>query len=187
MSVRVIGPRDPPDPSAIDTTSRSRTWSRGLSPFFLGPAPLYEGAKVAESLTVENAWQYAKVYPQHLDPWGDPTPTYFTWAAEGWRNPSAVRYPMGKGARPEYSWWAGERLAYIEARKRIYIPLYAKAVAHTAAFQQLLATYRSRGEVTLWDFDGYDRGSRSLLDVVNDPVRTMGHAFVLALLLEKLR
>jgi hypothetical protein len=28
---------------AIDTTSRSTNWTRGLSPFFLGPIPLYDG------------------------------------------------------------------------------------------------------------------------------------------------
>jgi hypothetical protein len=35
---------------------------------------------------------------------------------------------MGRGAKPEYSLWDGERLDYIEARKRIYAPLYARAV-----------------------------------------------------------
>ncbi len=28
---------------AINTTSRSKTWNRGLSPFFCGPVDLYSG------------------------------------------------------------------------------------------------------------------------------------------------
>jgi hypothetical protein len=38
----------------------------------------------------------------------------------------------------------------------------------------------------LWDFDGYDYQAFGLTfdQVINDPVRKMGHAFVIAMLLE---
>lgn len=39
MTVRVIGPKNPYEMGSIDTTSQSRTWSRGLSPFYVGPRP----------------------------------------------------------------------------------------------------------------------------------------------------
>lgn len=189
MSVRVVGPRQyPPNnvpPSMVNTTSRSRTWSRGLSPFYVGPVPLYEGAGMAESKNVENAWQYAKVYGPHAGPLGAPTPAYFEWARAGWAKDRGDRYPMGRGARPEYSWWAGEALDYIAARKAIYVPLYIKAVVPTDAFQQLLGLYKREGEVTLWDFDGFD-SSRPFKELLNDPSRPLGHAFVLKALLEKL-
>lgn len=95
---------------------------------------------------------------------------------------------MGKGAKPSYCWWGGEKLPYLEARKRVYIPPYAKAVVQTEAFAQLLDLYRTEGHITLWDFDGYDHLSRgkTLKEVINDPNKTMGHAFILAYLLEGL-
>lgn len=189
MTVRVIGPKDPWVQDAIDTTSRSGTWSRGLSPFFLGPIPLYPGAVVPHATCMENAWQGAKVYPIHVGPIGDPFPAYFQWAKDIWEDPQARRYPMGKGVSPAYSWWAGERLRYVDARRRIYIPLYAQAVVTTGAFQRLLALYREVGRITLWDFDGYDHQGlgMTLKDVVGCETRKMGHAFVLAHLLDKLR
>lgn len=40
--------------------------------------------------------------------------------------------------------------------------------------------------LVLWDFDGYDHQALgiSLAEVIEDPRRKMGHAFVLAMLLE---
>lgn len=126
--------------------------TRRLSPFFLGPVPLYDGL-VAKN--VENAWQYSKVpplegqcwscdgltltrrthvsvvqvYKQHTDPvTGEPTAEYWAWAKEGWANPKPVRFPMGRGAKPEYSYWEGKKYGYVAARKKIYCPLYASLV-----------------------------------------------------------
>lgn len=192
MTVRVIGYKDSfaPDELIINTTSRSsEAWSKGLSPFYLGPIPLYEGAVCEQATNLENAWQFAKVYPVHLTADGNPSEEYFAWAKTGWSDPRGHRYPMGKKKAPAYSWWAGERLGYIEARKRIYIPLYAKAVVKTPAFARLLDLYRRTGDVTLWDFDGYDHRAlgMTMKDVVNNDKRSMGHAFVIAYLLEAMR
>lgn len=167
----------------IDTTSHARgKWSHGLSPFFLGPVNLYGSY---EAKNMENAWQYSKVYRIHLDDKGNPSDDYFRWAVHGWSLTRAMRYPMGKGVVPEYSYWDGDKLDYIEARKRIYIPLYAAAVQKTEAWEELVSRYKSEKDIYLWDFDGYDyiTMGRSLKQVVNDPERKMGHAFVLALLL----
>ena len=148
---------------------------RNLSPMLLGPVPLYDGMW---SRTMENAWQFSKVYPACV---------YWPWARAGWDNPRAVRYPVGRGAKPLYSLWAGEQLGYIAARKRIYIPLYAQAVR----FHQLslLADLRNRacqGDIVILDFDAYDHRALgySWDDVVNDPDRKMGHGFVLAMMIE---
>ena len=184
MAIRVIGPRDHRPPGTIDTTSRSRTWSKGLSPFFVGPVPLYEGASPQQATNVENAWQFAKVYPEHVGDDGLPLDEYFGWAASGWRDQRAHRHPMGKRS-PAYSWWDGKRLSYVEARKRIYVPLYAKAVVKTTAFATLLGLYRDHGEVVMWDFDGYE-AKKTFEELLNDPSRPLGHAFVLAWLLDNL-
>jgi len=166
---------------AVDTTSRSGTWSRGLSPFFLGPCPLY-GQHVAQN--VENGWQYAKVYEEFTLN-GEPTDRYLEWATAGWAEPKANRYPVGKGRKPLYSLWDGRKLTYLEARKQIYIPLYCQAVVKTEAFRLLREQYEEYGSICLRDFDGYDRRDASLTDVLNNPDRKMGHAFVLAMLLTR--
>lgn len=180
--VRVIGGKDQFQGEIIDTTSRSNNWSRGLSPFFLGPVALYGGYTAKN---VENAWQFSKVYKEHADADGIPTQAYFDWAKKGWNDSYAHRYPMEKGRIPLHSWWDGQKLDYVSARKQIYLPLYAQAVVKSEAYKMLRGEYEKRGEVTLWDFDGYDYLSRkmSLSDVLNNPKKKMGHAFVLAMLL----
>lgn len=164
---------------AIDTTSHSGEWQE-LSPFFLGPCPLYT---IYVALNVENGWQFAKVYAHHNGADGSPTPDYWTWALNGWSDKKAHRYPMGKGAKPLYSWWNGKKLDYIEARKRIYAPLYAHAVVRTTAFDELKRLHNKGTDLILRDYDGYDHSGKSLSDVLNDPKKKMGHAFVLKMLL----
>ena len=167
----------------INTTSRSKDWGREFSPFFLGPVKTYDDC-VAQN--VENAWQYSKVYTEHTDANGNPTEAYFRWRDEGWNKKFADRYPMGKGAKPLYSYWDGQKYGYLEARRHIYAPVYSQAVLKTQAFKELLHMYEAGEPFALLDFDGYDYLSlgRTLVDVMNDPRRKMGHAFVLAMLLE---
>lgn len=186
MAVRITGPRGPRVEGAIDCTSRSRAWSRGLSPFLVGPAEVYGGQ---QARVFENLWQYAKVYKEHADSAGNPTPEYFEWARAGWAKERADRYPMGRGAKPLYSLWDGRRLTYLEARRAVYAPIYASLVTQTHAFVRLAEEYQARGEVWIWDFDGYDhvREGMTYLDVMNCDTRKMGHAFVLGMLLENQR
>ena len=75
----------------------------------------------------------------------------------------------------------------VEARKKIYIPLYSNAVKKTEAFAKLKEIYQKEGTVTLWDFDGYDHHALNMSynDVINCSTKKMGHAFVLAMLLDK--
>ena len=189
MKIKVIGPKDKgidtTDGIVVITTSISKNWSRGLSPFFLGPCDLY-GGLIAQR--VENGWQYSKVYKQHTDSDGNPTADYWKWARAGWADKWAKRYPMGKGSEPEYCLWDDQHLGYIDARKKVYVPLYSKAVRQSAAYKQLVSLYQQPdGVLYLWDFDGYDNEKlgMSLIDVLNDPTKIMGHAFILARMLEK--
>ena len=98
---------------------------------------------------------------------------------------------MGRGAIPEFSFWEGERLGYIDARKRIYIPLYRNAVAETSAFKMLKQKYDAYKQIGknlyIVDFDAYDHKieGMSYEDVINDPSRSMGHGFVLGMMLEE--
>ena len=185
--VLVLSFRDPAPKGVevieVNATSQSAVpWQRALSSFFLGPIDLYGGRT---SLNMENAWQYCKVYPRYADGIGNPTRVYWAWAEIGWASQKANRYPMGKDAVPLYSLWDGQRLSYVEARKRIYIPLYARAVRNTDAFRELRTLYEQSHVLVIRDFDAYPHElmGRTLSAVVEDPTRKMGHGFVLAMLL----
>jgi hypothetical protein len=181
--VKVIGPRDPRESGAINTTSRATGWLRGLSPFFLGPVDLWGGHV---SRNMENAWQFSKVYPWHVNDDGDPSEKWWEWVKKGWSDDYAHRYPAGKDAKPLYSYWDGEKLDYPQARRKIYIPLYANAVQSTDAFRRLKMIYAMEGDITLWDFDAYDHRVLGMdwEGVIDCTSRKCGHGFVLAMLLE---
>jgi len=183
MSIlKVIGPRDKFYGEYINTTSHSTNWSKELSPFYLGPIDLYSNYK---ALNMENAWQFSKVYKEHVDLAQNIIHEYYDWAIKGWNSKFAYRYPMGKGTIPLYSLWNNEKLDYIEARKKIYLPLYARAVVKTKAFSILKDKYDNDEDIVLWDFDGYDHGKLNMTidDVLNCQSKKMGHAFVLYMLL----
>ena len=184
--VYVLGYRDkcPDGYTVINTTSKSKNWSRGLSPFFVGGnIPLYGNFRAKN---VENAWQFSKLYSCHADDNGNPTKEYYNWAIKGWNDNFAHRYPMNKGSVPLCAIWGNKKLNYIDSRRHIYIPIYAREVIKTDAFKILKELYESGKKIALLDFDGYnywDLGY-SMKDVVNNPNKKMGHAFVLVMLLE---
>lgn len=192
--IHIVGPHDKkrflqdPDAFLIDVTSQSSGWTKCFSPFFLGPVKLY-GNERAEN--VENAWQYAKVYEDHADERGVPTPDYWRWARAGWAKKRAERYPRGKGAVPMYSLWEGDRLGYVDAKRRVYVPLYEGAVRASGRLPQLVDYVRhlqSEGrKVGFFDFDGFDlqAAGMSFDDVLNSKVRKLGHAIVLARMVEE--
>ncbi len=179
--------RFPANSIVVDTTSKStEEWSRQLSPFYLGPVEIYPDDKPLIAKNVENAWQYCKVYSDHVV--NDTiTPEYWQWATRGWDSP-AKRYPRGRGTAPLFSLWRGERLGYIEARKKIYCPLYAAAVVKTEAWQRLREIYEeccvSGRLLVLLDYDGRDAKKATYEEILNDPLHKCGHAFVLAMMLE---
>ena len=162
---------------------------RDLSPFILTvPCNLGDAkGKLFGSIIFENLWQYSKVYHEHFNATEDKIlPAWYWWRDAGWASQKANRYPMGKGRKPLFSYWDGERLNYIEARKKIYAPIYARQVVITDSYAQLAGLYSECGELTLRDYDAYDHIAMgmSLVNVINNPDRKMGHAFVLAMLLE---
>lgn len=186
MSLIVLNYRDsiPEHYRVIDTTSRSKElWSKNLSPFLVGKNVKLYGHAIAHN--IENAWQYSKVYEEFVDENKNVTSKYFVWAQKGFKSHKAQRYPMGKRKRPLYSYWNGYCYDYIEARKKIYIPLYSREVIKTQAYSTLLKLYNA-SNIALLDFDGYDKDAlnMSYKEVVNNPNKKMGHAFVLAMLLE---
>jgi len=173
----------------VNTTSRSKeAWSKELSPFFLGPIPMWGDKGHAQNL--ENAWQYSKVYSDQVDGDNNPTPEWFEWMRKGIAQEKAVRFPRGRGAAPLYSFWDGKKLPYVEARYTIYAPLYAAAIEKTKAYGKLKSLYEeNQGKLCLFDFDGYDHRllGLNLEQVFYNSGKKMGHGFVLAMMLENNR
>lgn len=169
----------PEDFVVIDTTTNYGPYKE-LSPFVLS-------ARKYGSINFENLWQFSKVYcPEHtVSSDFPPYPSWDFWRIKGFSNPRAVRYPMKRGRKPAYSYWKGEKLDYVKARKKIYIPIYAELVLSTKGFQLLARLCESEPNVALLDYDAYDHRAlgMSLKDVANCPTRKCGHAFVLLALL----
>jgi hypothetical protein len=191
--IRVTRPlwkKDQTDPNGLYVfpSIRSKENDRQLSPMLLGSCRLY-GNFTAKKM--ENAWQYSKVYPQHVGADGEPTAEYFQWARKGFSLWKAERHPMGDKARAAFYWWDGQHLGRVEARKRIYVPLYVEQVVRQPFFHELKRFWdeeiKPDKETTLYlmDFDAYKYGTKSLSEVLNNPAKPMGHGFVLAMLLTK--
>lgn len=168
----------------INVTSRSKDIYRSLSPFILGPVTLCDG-RVSEN--VENAWQYSKVYSKQVDEKGDPNWIWRVWSNRGMRMDRAVRYPKGKGSVPLYSYFCGEKLDIVEARKKIYIPLYEKCAINTEAYDILKSRIEKGDKIAIKDFDVYrhDLQNKSFEDLIYDVNKPLGHGFVLYNMLDK--
>jgi hypothetical protein len=181
-----VGPKDevPEGALVINTTSRSDNWSKGLSPFFLGPIEEY-GLK-AENF--ENFWQFGgKVFACH-DNNGKPSEDWFKWRDNGLKNKYAVRYPFGKGVSCKYFWMDGKPYDYVEARKKFYFPIYAKYMRKTKAYSILEDLASIHDDIYLWDFDVYNHKKLdlSMENVLSNPNKKAGHGFALCFMLDGL-
>lgn len=172
---------------AIDCTSHNPAHRTDLSPFYLKPVIPCDGI-IAKN--VENAWQYSKVYPCFVDNDENPGKNYFDWRNKGFNKTCADRHPMGRQT-PLYALWKNpdgeyEKLGYIESRRRIYVPLYATAVVKTSTYAWMKAMHNAGKDIVLFDFDAYDHIAKGMTyeDVLNNTKLRMGHAFVLAMLLD---
>lgn len=181
---------------------------------------------------LENVWQFSKVYPKvpksrqiysrwdarviwewpsevHVDENDEPNDAYWEWRYQGMNASEAVRYPVGYQHRGEviYSIWGDERLSYVEARKKIYLPIYCRSVRKTKTFyclrkkldrgenllilevdgphQESLGYYREKYGVEE-DFivNGTMLATKGNLEVMlNDEKHSFGHGYCLAMAL----
>lgn len=167
------------DRVVINLTSRNpdRAFSRQVSPFFVGPVTGSDGAS-ADNLEV--FWQVGKVFPHH-DDGGKPSPAYFAYrdAMYGKRmgeiSKPQMRHPyheFGYEAEDMLYWayWDEERgeyarLSYLEARKRVYVPEYAKLVADSDALKWMKSLLDEGKKIALLDFDGFNYYSEEAMKV----------------------
>ena len=158
------------DRVVINLTSRNpdRVFSSQVSPFYVGPVTGPDGA-TADSLEV--FWQVGKVFPHH-DTAGQPGEAYFKYRDEmygkrmGEIPKPVMRHPyhsFGYEADDMLYWayWNGEkgeydRLSYLEARKKVYVPEYAKLVADSDALRWMRSLLLEGKKICLMDFDGFN-------------------------------
>ncbi len=159
--------------------------------WMLSPLSTVEGGVAVPGLagvrsqTMENAWQFLKIWP------GDGG-----WqrdvAMEAFRSTCAVRYPRGKGARAIGHHWGtdGGVLDYTTARKRIYVPAYAELLT-VSDRRGLIERIRSAAEtqpVAVWDPDSYDvrcAGMTDIAEAIDYEAKPFAHAFVVALAVQE--
>lgn len=158
------------DRIVINLTSRNpnQAFARQVSPFFVGPVAGPDGAHT-DSLEV--FWQCGKVFPHH-DNNGKPSEEYFSYrekmySAKPEEIPKTVkRHPYKEfGYTPDdmlyWAYWNAEkgeyeRLSYLEGRKKVYVPEYAKLVANSDALKWMKSLVDQGKKIALLDFDGFN-------------------------------
>ncbi len=168
--------------------SPSKDW-RTLSPMLLGPIE-YQFHEIGDekethlfATNLENLWQFSKVWPGEEDAKTKlPSRIFFTRRQQGWLDKKAHR--RVKPGAPLYSYFKGEKLNYLEARRKIYCPLYASLVEKTPASQKLYKMVHEQGQnIQTLGYDGYAFSGKTLRECFLDTSRPFGHELVLVCLL----
>jgi hypothetical protein len=160
------------------------------------------------SATASNTWSWkAEIHDMN----GEIQPNYWKWREAGMNHPDPVRSPVPKEYRGrclcsivEASDGAIERLDYMQARKRIYIPTYVRLARRTLDYDVLVEMLAQGYNLQILDFDGptredhspYDAmiageygedgvgslaiDTRVLEELLQDTMHPFGHGYVLA-------
>ncbi len=184
--IKTIGPQELNNLSEeeqsvlVDVSHQAEIWTRRLAPRFLGPVSLYSDYKAR---TVENGYQYTKVFEHHTGKLGLPTKEYLIWAEKGWKRLKCDEDLINK--EPLYYYWYGQKLDKFEAREYILIPLYTHAVMREGSFFERLKRFYYKHDkcIVLYDEHGYNRDNLSYKEIINND-KPFSHVFILANLLE---
>ena len=99
----------------------------------------------------------------HVDNNGNLTKEYFVWRKKGMENKYAVRYPVGFNnmskclyalAEDKNGNIINEKLDYIQARKKIYVPLYKEMVIKRPLFWKLIERLKKGENLLIIEVDG---------------------------------
>lgn len=196
----------------------------------LGPYEL----KDDKGRIMENIWQFSKVYEeipktiQHYSRWDKTViwsypeekhiiedkiqECYWKWRELGMNNSYAVRYPVGFGNMRlcKFALWGDERLDYITARIKIYVPLYISLVKKIKEFLELKKRVEKGDKLLIVEVDGPHEESmeyyksewgvgsnfieldtmlateENLTVMLNDPIHPFGHGYCLAMALQNM-
>lgn len=171
----------------VDVTSHSKDkLGRQFSPFVLGDVCVESGLWAS---SVENAWQYSKVFPEHTDLDGNPTDAWFAWRQEGLERDHPVHSPMGKGAQHLYWYHNGKKLNAREAREKLFKPWYMELAKNTDAWDWLVDKYKQGKRILMRDFKSIDHVAeqRTFTECLSEPTIQLCHGYLLAEALEQLK
>lgn len=188
---------------------KNTRYGNDLSPMVLGPVDLAGLGGYASN--IEDGWQCSKVWPFHLrghtaecSRWIQNWSEYsengrYSGQARRHRDPQRVttkRKLDAIGANPNAPLfiicpYTKERLSYAYARKRMYMPWYARLARSTNAYGDLECRHLHGENLILLDFDGPEQGGKydrdldeaTLREMLADDTRPFGHALVLACML----
>jgi hypothetical protein len=185
--------------TTVSVCSGGGKLGKSLSPFSLGPVTALETCDIdlPECLIFENFWQNLKVFSMELDEKNNPLPVYYSRRLKGFKDPKPHRrvYPkkiLEKAkAKCEYSFWQRQKLSWVQARIKIYCPIYSELVQKTSAFKELKERKKNGENLLLIGYDGFDfnppEDKEELLRIARkhlvDETKTVGHEFVLICLL----
>lgn len=109
-------------------------------------------------------WQHpSEIHVKH----GKLTNEYYSWRTKGMLNQYPVRYPVGYSNRNKCLYSIGgdqdniedpidehNKLDYISARKKIYLPVYTKLVVRCPKFHDLLKRFNTGENLLIIEVDG---------------------------------
>lgn len=175
--IKFCGPklRPPKGETCVNVTSVSRDFGKAFSPMISNESQLeLYGHKI---WNVENGWQYSRKWPGQ-----DSFPEWDQWRRAGYENKQGIRYPVGKGAIPEFSYITPQlgKMNWIESRKKIYLPLYFQKLQRFCwpEIEMLIEVIEKEPVVWIWDFDVYDEHKGSFDYILNSEKASLGHGFL---------
>lgn len=138
-------------------------FAKELSPFFVGPLTSSDGVRAE---IFEIFWQCGKVYPCHDDN-GKPNAAFFEWRSYFYSQTKCSKGLMRHSCKSlgyehsdtrYFAYFDKEKgeyvpLYYVEARKKVYFPEYAKLIYNTESFKYLKSLVDSGKKIALVDFD----------------------------------
>lgn len=165
----------------IDVTSHNQLLNKYLSPFYLGPIISFDNI---ECKIMENLWQFGKVYEEHVNENNEVNDLWKKWRLNGFLDNKPHRHPY-KG-KPLFHYWNGEKLKYIESRKKVYIPAYINCVNNNKGVEYIKEELKNNN-IALADFDGFNfvKAGMTIEELIEDDKHIMGHGHVLYLLIKK--
>lgn len=176
--------------------------------------------KVPKSTQYFSNWDHRIIWQwpaeTHVDKNGNVNRKYLKWRKAGMSNPDAVRYPCGFKHRRDAIYSLREKkngkisktkLNYIQARKRIYLPVYCRLARRCPLYEELVEMLNNGKKLLIVDVDGPHEESleyymekynvsedfieKDCIDVtlenmkilLNDPMHSFGHGYCLGLAL----
>jgi hypothetical protein len=198
--------------------SRGKKPYNQLSPFFLGPYEdenlglecqifenLWQFSKVYENISDHEVKK--KIDGKSISLWKQKKethakkneknewviqPEWYAWRKKGFECKHPLRHPNGtvrKNGPPLFSFYGNECLTYVEARKKIYFPIYKNLIRKSKIYKEILEMVEKGQNILLIDVDGpdvtkYPNGIKMtrkyISEIIEDTSILFGHGYACA-------